>query len=72
MSFELAKAMTAVHIANIDKLIANTAYAKNLGLRTAGSAADSGFCGAVGIKYHPGALAAWEEAGVSIPDCAKP
>ena len=72
MSFDLAKAMTATHIANIDKLIANTAYAKNLGLNTAGSAGDSGFCGAVGMKYHPGAVAAWEEAGVKIPDCAKP
>ena len=69
---DLAKAMTATHIANIDRLITNTSYAKNLGLNTAGSAGDSGFCGAVGMKYHPGAVAAWEEAGVSIPDCAKP
>lgn len=29
-------------------------------------------CGAVPVKYHPGAVRAWEEAGYSIPDCAKP
>ena len=28
-------------------------------------------CGLNPLKYHPGAVAAWEEAGYSIPDCAK-
>ena len=33
---------------------------------------DSGLC-ATGssLVYHPGAVAAWEEAGHTIPDCAK-
>ena len=28
-------------------------------------------CGGNPMKYHPGAVRAWEEAGVTIPDCAK-
>lgn len=32
----------------------------------------TGMCGANPIKYHPGALRAFEEAGRDIPDCAKP
>ena len=28
-------------------------------------------CGPNPLKYHPGAVAAWEEAGYTIPDCAK-
>ena len=31
-----------------------------------------GFCGPVGVKFHPGAIEAWEEAGRKIADCAKP
>jgi TRAP-type uncharacterized transport system substrate-binding protein len=30
-----------------------------------------GFC-AVGVKFHPGAIEAFEEAGRKIPACAKP
>lgn len=32
----------------------------------------TGLCSAVPLKYHPGAVRAWEEAGYPIPDCAKP
>lgn len=32
----------------------------------------TGLCGPMPIKYHPGAVRAWEEAGYAIPDCAKP
>jgi len=32
----------------------------------------TGLCGANPVKYHPGAVRAWEEAGYSLPDCAKP
>ncbi len=32
----------------------------------------TGMCGPMPIKYHPGAVRAWEEAGYSLPDCAKP
>ena len=38
----------------------------------AGSVDDKlhGVCKA-GVKYHPGAVEAWEEAGFKIPACAK-
>jgi len=32
----------------------------------------TGMCGPIPAKYHPGAVRAWEEAGYSLPDCAKP
>lgn len=32
----------------------------------------TGMCGPMPMKYHPGAVRAWEEAGFSLPDCAKP
>ncbi|MDE2914421.1 MAG: C4-dicarboxylate ABC transporter substrate-binding protein [Paracoccaceae bacterium] len=32
----------------------------------------TGMCGAIPVKYHPGAVRAWEEAGHLLPDCAKP
>ncbi len=31
----------------------------------------TGLCGPMPIKYHPGAVRAWEEAGYTLPDCAK-
>lgn len=32
----------------------------------------TGLCGPNPLKYHPGAVRAWEEAGYTLPDCAKP
>lgn len=32
----------------------------------------TGMCGPSPVKYHPGAVRAWEEAGYTVPDCAKP
>lgn len=29
-------------------------------------------CGLNPLKYHPGAVRAWEDAGYTVPDCAKP
>jgi hypothetical protein len=28
-------------------------------------------CGLNPMKYHPGAVRAWEDAGFDIPDCAE-
>ncbi len=70
MDFDLAKALTAAYIANLDKLIARAPYAKNIGLAVL-DAGSSGMCGALTLKYHAGAVAAWEEAGYTVPDCAK-
>ena len=71
MSNDMAKAITAAYIANIDKFMAKAPQVKNIGVAEL-SAVKSGFCGAVPLKYHPGAVMAWEEAGYKVPDCAKP
>ena len=34
--------------------------------------ATTGMCGAMPLKYHPGAVRAWEEAGYTVPDGEKP
>ena len=70
MSFDMAKALVAEYIDKLDQLKAKTAYMKNVGLATLEPEL-SGFCGLNTLKYHPGAVAAWEEAGYSVPDCAK-
>jgi TRAP-type uncharacterized transport system substrate-binding protein len=71
MDFELAKALTAAFIKNIDVYKAKTPFMKNVYLGETDPALTS-LCGPMPIKYHPGAVAAWEEAGYKIPDCAKP
>lgn len=71
MSDDLAKAITAAYIASLDKLRAKAPFAKNLGIDDL-DAVKTGFCGPNPVKYHPGAVAAWEEAGFTVPDCAKP
>lgn len=70
MSFDMAKALTAAHIETLDTLRARTPYMGNVGLAVL-DPATSGFCGANPLKYHEGAIAAWEEAGYTVPDCAK-
>ncbi len=71
MSFDLAKALTKAHIDTLDKLKAKAPFAKNAGYGIV-DAVKSGMCGANPLKYHAGAVAAWEEAGYKIDDCAKP
>lgn len=71
MDFELAKKITAAHIASLDELKASTPYAKNVNYGII-DAKTTGFCGIMPLKYHPGAIAAWADAGHKIPDCAKP
>jgi TRAP-type uncharacterized transport system substrate-binding protein len=71
MSDALAKSLTATYIASMDALKAKTPWAKNIGVGEL-DAVKSGFCGPNPLKYHPGAIAAWEEAGYTVPDCAKP
>lgn len=70
MPFDLAKALTATYIDTMDQLKERTPYMKNVNVGVLDAAA-SGFCGANPLKYHPGAVAAWEEAGYTVPDCAK-
>ncbi|MGG7564553.1 TAXI family TRAP transporter solute-binding subunit [Rhodovulum sp. DZ06] len=71
MSFDLAKALTAAHIATLDRIKVKVPYGGtvNFGVLDADA---SGFCGPNPVKYHPGAVAAWEEAGYEVPACARP
>ena len=32
----------------------------------------TGLCGPNPVKFHPGAVRAWEEGGYTVPECAKP
>jgi len=71
MDFETAKALTTAMLNNVDVFMKKAPYmgTTNVG---ASDAATTGLCGAVPLKYHPGSVAAFEEAGLSVPDCAKP
>lgn len=68
MDFETAKALTATMLKNVDSFLKKAPYMATTSIGNAGV----GLCGAVPLKYHPGAIAAFEEAGKEIPDCAKP
>ena len=69
MSFDLAKKLTAAHIATLKELKAKSPALPNVGLAEM-NAARSSFCGPNPVKYHPGAVAAWKEAGYTLPACA--
>ena len=66
--FETAKALTASMLENVDTYMAKAPFMSTTNVGTVGL----GLCGAVPVKYHPGAIAAYEEAGMTVPDCAKP
>jgi len=70
MDKKLARALTAAFIKNIADLYRKTAFARTSQF---GNVADKNFkfCKA-GIKFHPGAVEAWEAAGHKIVACAKP
>jgi hypothetical protein len=69
MDKKLARALTAAFIKNIKLLFQKASFMK---YHFAGNVDDKihGVC-KVGVKYHPGAVEAWEEAGFKIPACAK-
>jgi len=70
MTMEMAKAITKAHIETIDKLKARASLMKNVGLAEMDPVLSS-FCGKSPLKYHAGAVAAWKEAGYTVPDCAQ-
>ena len=70
MDIDLVKALTAAYIDNIDRLMARAPYVRNIGVAEL-DPQKSGFCGANPVRYHPGAVMAWEEAGYTVPDCAR-
>ena len=66
-----AKGLTKAHIDTLERLRAKAPFAKHAGYGIV-DAVKSGMCGPNPLKYHAGAVAAWEEAGYKIDDCAKP
>lgn len=71
MDEDLAYELTKAFLAGLDTVKARTPYMPTIWLGET-DLAFTGLCGAMPMKYHPGAVRAWEEAGYSIPACAKP
>ena len=71
MDEDLAYQLTKAHIDNLEghKALAPFMASLNFGVLDPEVA---GLCGPNPVKFHPGAVRAWEEAGQTIPDCAKP
>ena len=71
MSFDMAKALTKAFLDNLDSIYKQKApFMGNTWLGEVDIAVTD-MCNGNPLKYHPGAVAAWEEAGYKIPDCAK-
>ena len=71
MDFDTAKALTALMLDNMETFTSKAPYMRYVLIGMI-DAEDTGMCGPNPINYHPGAIAAWEEAGYTVPDCAKP
>lgn len=71
MSEEMAYQLTKAHIENIEshKALAPFMATLNFGVLDTKVA---GLCGPNPVKFHPGAVRAWEEAGQTVPECTKP
>ncbi|PWE30436.1 TAXI family TRAP transporter solute-binding subunit [Pararhodobacter marinus] len=70
MDYQLAYDLTTAHIETLDRLIASAPFARTGGYGVVDQRL-SGFCGNNQLLYHPGAVAAWEDHGYDIPDCAE-
>lgn len=71
MDEELAYQLTKAFLDNMDVYEAKTPFMPNVALGEIENLATTGMCGAMPLKYHPGAVRAWEDAGYTVPDCAK-
>jgi TRAP-type uncharacterized transport system substrate-binding protein len=67
---DVVKAIVAAYIETLPELKARAPYAGNVNFDVVDPEV-TGLCNGLSLKYHPGAVAAWEEAGYAIPDCAK-
>lgn len=70
LSDDVVKAIVAAYIETLPELKARSPYAANVNFDVVDPEV-TGLCNGLSLKYHPGAVAAWEEAGYAIPDCAK-
>ena len=71
MDFDTAKGLTAAFIENIETIYHAKASFMPVSWHGETDIALTDMCGTNPMKYHPGAVAAWEEAGYTLPDCAK-
>lgn len=71
MDEELAYQLTKAHIENIDEIKAKAPFAEHANFGVLDQKV-AGLCDANPLTFHPGAVRAWEEAGHTVPDCAKP
>ena len=70
MDFETARKLTEAFLNNLDTFKAKAPFMPN-SWHGETDIALTDMCGLNPIKYHPGAVAAWEAAGYTIPTCAK-
>ncbi len=66
----LVKEIVTAYIGSLDELKTRAPYAGTVNFGVLDQKI-TGFCGGLSLKYHPGAVAAWEEAGYDVPDCAE-
>ena len=71
MDFDTAKALTKAFIDSLDDVYRAKAPFMPNAWHGETDIALTDMCNGNPVKYHPGAVAAWEEAGYTIPDCAK-
>lgn len=71
MDFDTAKALTKAFIDNVESVYMPKAAFMSNAWHGETDPALTDMCNGNPLKYHPGAVAAWEEAGYAIPDCAK-
>ncbi len=67
MDEDLVYKLVKAYVGTLDELKSKAPFASTVNYDNP----SLGMCGANPMKYHKGAVRAWEEAGYDIPDCAK-
>ncbi len=71
MDEALAYELTKAHIENLDRQMSIAPFMSTLNFGNLDPEV-AGLCGRNPVKFHPGAVRAWEEAGFDVAECAKP
>jgi len=71
MDEDLVYDLVAAYINSMDVLRSRAALLQNAGIGVLDQGSTA-VCGPNPVRYHPGAVRAWEDAGYEIPDCAQP